>query len=116
MPSRLIQLVESLPNASVVLVGELMVDKYLYGNVDRLSPEAPVPVLQYDKEELRLGGAGNVAASLAALGARVKTVGVVGEDAAGQQVRQMLQACGADASTVLTVKDRPTVCKMRLVG
>jgi D-beta-D-heptose 7-phosphate kinase/D-beta-D-heptose 1-phosphate adenosyltransferase len=116
MASRLIQLVENLPRCRVVLVGDLMLDKYLHGNVERLSPEAPVPVLLYQKEELRLGGAGNVAACIATLGGLVKMVGIVGEDSPGQQVRDMLKACGADASNVLTVHDRPTVCKMRLVG
>ena len=67
MATRLIEIVENLPPARVLLVGDLMLDKYLYGNVERLSPKAPVPVLHHEKEELRLGGAGNVAASLAAL-------------------------------------------------
>lgn len=116
MASRLIQLIEGLPQCRVVLIGDLMLDKYLHGNVERLSPEAPVPVLLYEKEELRLGGAGNVAACIAALGGGVKMIGIVGNDAAGTQIRDMLTACGTDASTVLTVHDRPTVCKMRLVG
>ncbi len=116
MPTRLIELIENLPPARVLLVGDLMIDKYLYGNVERLSPEAPVPVLHHEREELRLGGAGNVAACLAALGAKVRVVGVVGEDQAGRQVREMLAACGADASDVIGVADRPTCCKMRLVG
>jgi D-beta-D-heptose 7-phosphate kinase / D-beta-D-heptose 1-phosphate adenosyltransferase len=116
MATRLIQLVENLPRSRVLLVGDLMADKYLYGNVERLSPEAPVPVLLHERDELRLGGAGNVAASIAALGGAVKVVGVVGDDDAGQQIRGMLRSCGADDSTVLTLKDRPTVCKMRLVG
>jgi D-beta-D-heptose 7-phosphate kinase/D-beta-D-heptose 1-phosphate adenosyltransferase len=116
MPTRLIELVENLPRTRVVLVGDLMLDRYLHGNVERLSPEAPVPVLHYEKEELRLGGAGNVAACLAKLGALVKVVGVVGDDAMGAQVRQMLTDCGADASGVVSCAGRPTVCKMRLVG
>jgi D-beta-D-heptose 7-phosphate kinase/D-beta-D-heptose 1-phosphate adenosyltransferase len=116
MSSRLIQLIEGLPHSRVVLVGDLMIDKYLYGNVERLSPEAPVPVLHFDKEEFRLGGAGNVAASLAALGARVKMVGVVGADAGGEQTRRMLRDCGADDAGVVAANDRPTITKMRLVG
>lgn len=116
MPSRLIELVENLPACRVVLVGDLMLDKYLHGNVERLSPEAPVPVLHYEKQELRLGGAGNVAACIAALGGKVSMIGIVGDDAEGRQVREMLTACGADASGVVTVAGRPTVTKMRLVG
>src|SRR5688572_8522531 len=103
MPTRLIELVENLPHSRVVLVGDLMLDRYLHGNVERLSPEAPVPVLHYEKEELRLGGAGNVAACLAKLGASVKVIGVVGDDEFGKRVRQMLEDCGADASGVTSV-------------
>jgi D-beta-D-heptose 7-phosphate kinase/D-beta-D-heptose 1-phosphate adenosyltransferase len=116
MPTRLIEIVEKLPATRVVLVGDLMVDRYLYGNVERLSPEAPVPVLLHEREELRLGGAGNVAASLATLGAKVRMVGVVGNDDMGGRVRTMLDECGADAAGVVTVTDRPTCTKMRLVG
>src|SRR5881275_472678 len=72
MATRLIEVVENLPASRVVLVGDFMVDRYLYGNAERLSPEAPVPVLHFQREELRLGGAGGVAAMLAALGADVR--------------------------------------------
>src|SRR5438105_5203575 len=96
MPTRLIELVERLPSADVVLVGDFMVDRYLYGNAERLSPEAPVPVLHFQKEELRLGGAGSVAANLAALHARVTAVGVVGGDEVGQQLRRLLTEIRAD--------------------
>ncbi|HVT88992.1 MAG TPA: D-glycero-beta-D-manno-heptose 1-phosphate adenylyltransferase [Tepidisphaeraceae bacterium] len=116
MPSRLIELIERLVPGRVALVGDLMLDKYLYGNVERLSPEAPVPVLHYQKEELRLGGAGNVAACIAALGGRVKMIGMLGNDTAAGQVRAMLASAGVDATGVLGVDQRPTVCKMRLVG
>jgi D-beta-D-heptose 7-phosphate kinase/D-beta-D-heptose 1-phosphate adenosyltransferase len=91
-------------------------DRYLYGNAERLSPEAPVPVLHYQKEELRLGGAGGVAANLAALGATVRVVGVVGDDENGNQVRRQLIECGADPGTLVQSKGRPTISKVRLVG
>ena len=118
MPTRLIELVERLPRTSgrVVLVGDLMMDRYLYGNAERLSPEAPVPVLHYQKEELRLGGAGGVAADLAALGAHVDVVGLVGDDEMGRAVRQHLKACGAHPSGLIDAPGRPTCCKVRLVG
>ena len=73
-----------------MLLGDLMLDRYLYGNAERLSPEAPVPVLHYQSEELRLGGAGGVAANLAALGATVRVVGVVGDDENGNQVAKAI--------------------------
>ena len=116
MPTRLIELVERLPRARVVLVGDLMLDRYLYGNAERLSPEAPVPVLHYQREELRLGGAGGVAADLATLGADVRVVGVVGADDAGKHVREHLGYCGASTESLVETADRPTVSKVRLVG
>lgn len=116
MPTRLIELIERLPRSRVLLVGDVMMDRYLYGDVDRISPEAPVPVLHYRREELRLGGAGNVAANLAVLNAAVSVVGVVGADEMGSQVRRHLLALGANIDGLLEVPDRPTVTKMRLVG
>jgi len=116
MTSRLIDIVETLPASRIVLVGDLMLDRYLYGNAERLSPEAPVPVLHYQKEELRLGGAGGVAADLAALGAQVLAVGVIGNDDSGKLVRQLLGNCGALIDRLVESSTRPTTCKMRLVG
>src|SRR2546423_14743876 len=101
MPTRLIELIENLPRSRVVLVGDLMLDRYIYANAERLSPEAPVPVLHYQSEELRLGGAGSVAANLAALNAQVRIIGALGEgDADGATVRSLLQRCGADISGI----------------
>ncbi|HWE97760.1 MAG TPA: D-glycero-beta-D-manno-heptose 1-phosphate adenylyltransferase [Tepidisphaeraceae bacterium] len=116
MPTRLIEIVEGLPRSKIVLVGDLMLDRYLYGNAERLSPEAPVPVLHYQKEELRLGGAGGVAANLAALGAEVDVIGVVGNDDNGVLIRQHLEACGCHADRLVQADGRPTTCKVRLVG
>ncbi|MDB5302970.1 MAG: hldE [Phycisphaerales bacterium] len=116
MPTRLIEIVESLPRSRIVLVGDLMLDRYLYGNAERLSPEAPVPVLHYQKEEVRLGGAGGVAANLAALGAEVDVIGVIGNDDNGVLVRKHLEACGCQAGRLVEADGRPTTCKVRLVG
>jgi D-beta-D-heptose 7-phosphate kinase/D-beta-D-heptose 1-phosphate adenosyltransferase len=116
MSTRLIELVENLPHSNVVLLGDLMLDRYLYGNAERLSPEAPVPVLHYQREELRLGGAGGVAANLATLGATVRVVGVVGADDNGNQVRKQLIEVGADPGTLIESPTRPTISKVRLVG
>jgi D-beta-D-heptose 7-phosphate kinase/D-beta-D-heptose 1-phosphate adenosyltransferase len=115
MSTQLIQLIERLPASRVVVIGDLMVDRYLYGNAERLSPEAPVPVLHFQKEELRLGGAGSVAADLAALGARVSAIGVCGADETGGQLRRLLSEIGADGRGLVECS-RPTTCKMRLVG
>ncbi len=115
MANRLIELVENLPPSRVLLVGDMMVDHYLYGNAERLSPEAPVPVLHFQKQELRLGGAGSVAANLAALGAKVIAVGIVGSDDTGRQLAKLLREIDADPSSLIEC-NRPTTCKMRLVG
>ena len=116
MPNGLIDLVANLPRTKIVLVGDLMLDRYIFGNAERLSPEAPVPVLHFQREEFRLGGAGSVLADLAALRADVKVVGIVGKDEAAAEVRKRIGACGADASGIIEVADRPTVTKLRLVG
>lgn len=116
MSTHLIEIVERLPHAVVVLVGDLMLDRYLYGNAERLSPEAPVPVIHFQKEETRLGGAGGVAANLAALGAGVRVVGVVGNDQAGLEVRTKLKECGVSTDALIESPGRPTVCKTRLIG
>jgi D-beta-D-heptose 7-phosphate kinase/D-beta-D-heptose 1-phosphate adenosyltransferase len=116
MLTRLIQRVQGLGQSRVLLVGDLMLDRYVYGNAERLSPEAPVPVLHFQREELRLGGAGGVAADLLALGAEVRVVSVVGADDDGKHVRRLLEDLGADTLGVLEAPARPTVCKTRLVG
>jgi D-beta-D-heptose 7-phosphate kinase / D-beta-D-heptose 1-phosphate adenosyltransferase len=115
MPTRLIELVQNLPRSRVALIGDLMIDRYLYGSAERLSPEAPVPVLHFEKEELRLGGAASVAADLAALSAQVLVVGAIGNDDMGRALQRLLTEIHADVSGLIQC-DRPTTCKMRLVG
>ena len=116
MPSGLLDIVQHLAGRRVVVVGDFMTDRYLYGNADRLSPEAPVPVLHFQREETRLGGAGHVAADLAALGVHVKVVGAVGDDAAGRELRHSLEQMGVETAGLVTVAGRPTTSKVRLVG
>jgi len=116
MSTRLIELVEKLPACKVALVGDLMLDRYLYGNADRVSPEAPVPVLHYQSEEFRLGGAANVAANLAVLGAAVHVIGLVGDDTPGEQIQRKLAEYKIDTRSIVRAPHRPTICKMRLVG
>src|SRR5437016_14254158 len=107
MATRLIELVESLPAARVVLVGDFMLDKYSLGSTSRVSPEAPIPVLRYQREEFRLGGAGFVMAALGALGAKVNVVGVIGMDSAGVELKARLIEAGADVDGLVTAPDRP---------
>src|SRR3954453_9795711 len=116
MPTQIIELVERLAGRKVVLVGDLMLDKYLYGDAERLSPDAPVPVLCYRKEDARLGGAGRVAADLGTLGASVRVVSVLGKDETGAQVKRMLGEWQCDLSGVVETAERPSTSKVRLVG
>ncbi len=116
MPDELLKLVDRFPGRRVLLVGDLMLDRYIFGDATRISPEAPVPVLQVVERQDRVGGAGSVASNLAALGAETLCCGLVGEDPAGELVRQLLSAVGVDTGGVLSVGDRPTITKTRLVG
>src|SRR3984885_6896438 len=116
MESRLIQIIESLPRSNVLLVGDMMLDKYLYGNAERVSPEAPVLVLHYQHEEIRLGGAANVASMLKTLGADVRAFGIIGNDSAGRDMCRLMGEAGIDPSNLLKDDDRPTTSKLRLVG
>lgn len=108
-------LLSRLQGRSLLVVGDLMLDHFLVGAVDRISPEAPVPVVRFDHESFRLGGAANVAHNAAALGARVHAVGVVGEDEAGQLIRSDLAKLGIDSSGVVSALDRRTTRKLRVV-
>src|SRR6476620_11855087 len=113
MATRLIELVEKMPGRRVALVGDFMLDRYVFGRTERISPEGPIPVLKFHREEQRLGGAGFVQAGLAALGAKVSVVGVVGDDGFANEMRQRLLQTGADVSGLIACPGRPTVTKTR---
>lgn len=101
--------------ARVLVIGDIMLDRYWFGEVDRISPEAPVPVVRVARKEDRLGGAANVARNVAALGAHVSLLGVVGADEAGNEIRRLLVQEGI-ASELLTDTTAPTTLKMRVLG
>lgn len=101
--------------AHVLVVGDLMLDRYWFGDVDRISPEAPVPVVRVRRSEERLGGAANVALNAVVLGAPATLLGVVGDDEAGQRVEALARARGIDAR--LTIDPAlPTTIKLRVIG
>jgi D-beta-D-heptose 7-phosphate kinase/D-beta-D-heptose 1-phosphate adenosyltransferase len=100
---------------SVLVVGDLMLDHFVVGRVSRISPEAPVPVVEHDHDEYRIGGAGNVAHNVRALGGRVELVGLVGRDAAAGQLRGQLLAGGIGADGLIVDRTRPTSTKQRIV-
>ena len=108
-------LVEGLARARVALAGDVMLDRFVYGDVSRISPEAPIPVLRVGDEKAMPGGAGNVARNLAALGATVDFLSVIGEDEAGRELKSALDA-EAVTSTLTVDPARETTVKMRFVA
>lgn len=99
----------------VAVVGDVMLDRFMIGRVARISPEAPVPVVVFDHEEVRLGGAANVAHNLRALGGAVDLIGVIGDDDSAAQLKRELAARGIQATGLITDPDRRTTTKMRVV-
>ena len=100
----------------VLVVGDLMLDEYVWGCVERISPEAPVPVLTVTHEEFSLGGAGNVAKNLAVLGAGVAVAGVVGKGPQAKKLREELMKLGVDVSALIAESGRPTTRKTRIIA
>jgi D-beta-D-heptose 7-phosphate kinase/D-beta-D-heptose 1-phosphate adenosyltransferase len=115
-PEALIGILSSCARVSVTVIGDVMLDEYIEGSVERISPEAPVPIVRAQRSELRLGGAGNVARQIRALGARVALVGVVGDDAMGVTLKRMCEESGIDTSGIRTIDRRPTTRKLRVLG
>jgi D-beta-D-heptose 7-phosphate kinase/D-beta-D-heptose 1-phosphate adenosyltransferase len=114
--AELADLVMRLGQPRVLVVGDVMLDRYVWGDATRISQEAPVILLQADHREERLGGASSVATMLRALGARVLLGGVVGSDADGHRLRQMVQDLGIDDEALVSDPGRPTTVKERYIG
>lgn len=100
----------------ILVAGDVMLDRYWWGTVDRISPEAPVPVVRKQRATLAAGGAANTAANLVALGAAPILMGVAGRDEAGAQLRHTLETAGIDTTLLLEVRERPTTVKTRIVA
>jgi len=114
-PARARDLVARFGNLPLLVVGDVMLDRFIVGRVTRISPEAPVPIVRFESEYVRLGGAANVAHNLASLGARVSLVGIVGDDAAAAALRAQLAAARVDDGGLVVDRDRPTTEKVRVV-
>ncbi len=114
--SELRQIVEGLGRPRILVIGDLILDRYVTGSVERISPEAPIPVLSATTSEDRLGGAGNVAANLRAMDIPVEVIGVVGDDARGRTMRAMFEELGCDASRCVVDPGRPTTEKTRMIS
>jgi D-beta-D-heptose 7-phosphate kinase/D-beta-D-heptose 1-phosphate adenosyltransferase len=116
MMKNLQKILENMKNAPVLVVGDIMLDRFVYGNVDRISPESPVPVLAVKNEERMLGGAGNALANLAGLGVKAQIVAVTGDDDEGALVKQEIEKLGFSAANIVTDKNRPTTVKSRFLA
>jgi len=116
MSADLIELVQKLGQPRVLVVGDVMLDRYIWGDAERISQEAPVILLRADRREQRLGGASSVATMLRALGARVALAGVVGNDPDAARIRQMLTDLDIDHQAVIADAARPTTVKERYIG
>jgi rfaE bifunctional protein kinase chain/domain len=101
---------------TILVIGDLMIDHYIIGGATRLSPEAPVPIVNVKKETYTLGGAGNVVQNLVSLGARVTVAGVIGDDASASQVIDILTEEGVETHTIIKDNSRPTTVKTRVLA
>jgi len=111
---RLDRLLRGFAEVRLLVVGDVMLDEYLWGDVDRISPEAPVPVVHVMRESTELGGAGNVVRNVVAMGGECLFCGVVGRDAAGDRIIELFEALGVDPSGLVRVAGRPTTRKTRI--
>src|SRR3954468_2873299 len=100
----------------IAVLGDVMLDEFIWGDVTRISPEAPVPVVNIQRESTRLGGAANVLANIAALGARAKVIGVVGDDAAAEKLRRALGEQDGGEAALIVDAGRPTTIKTRIIA
>ncbi|MEX2467814.1 MAG: PfkB family carbohydrate kinase, partial [Gemmatimonadota bacterium] len=115
-PERADELLAAARRTRVLVVGDLMLDRYISGVVERVSPEAPVPVVRVEQESSAVGGAGNVAANVAALGATCQVVGLAGRDEAGAAMRSELEKLGVRTDGIVLTDARPTTLKTRILA
>jgi len=116
MLRHLLQILKGFAGRTVLVVGDVMVDHYLFGTVRRISPEAPVPVVDVTSESMRPGGAANVLNNILTLGGRGFLCGAIGADDAGQWLKQALQSAGGGCAGMIVDPDRPTTRKSRVVA
>ena len=115
-PARVRALLRTARQRRLLVVGDVMLDQFIWGGVRRISPEAPVPVVDFQRENFMAGGAANVARNLTALGARAELFGVVGEDSAAGHLTEILAHDGVDCSRLVPSPDRPTGLKTRVIA
>jgi D-beta-D-heptose 7-phosphate kinase/D-beta-D-heptose 1-phosphate adenosyltransferase len=109
-------LTEGFANKRIVVLGDLMLDEFIWGRVRRISPEAPVPVVEVDRQTVALGGAGNVVSNLVALGASAKPIGVIGDDPDAERLRDAFRGLDVIAESLVVDSARPTTVKTRIIA
>jgi D-beta-D-heptose 7-phosphate kinase/D-beta-D-heptose 1-phosphate adenosyltransferase len=112
----LIERLETTPGVRILIVGDIMLDRFVYGAAERLSPEAPVPVLRFDRESIMPGGAANVARNVSEFGASVELIGLVGRDSARDELQSLIDACPACRLSAVESQRRRTTVKSRFVA
>ena len=110
------QYIQRFPQASVLVIGDLILDHYIWGRVSRISPEAPVPVVHVDSESLKLGGAANVFNNILALGGKADLCGVIGADETGRLLLKVLGSTRSGRGGVVIDQERPTTRKSRVIA
>jgi D-glycero-beta-D-manno-heptose-7-phosphate kinase len=114
--SRATEIFDNFKNQRIAVIGDMMLDRYMWGSVQRISPEAPVPVVEVTSETTKLGGAANVANNILSLGAQAIPIGVVGDDDYGAQLRRLFANAGLKPEGILTDPSRPTTIKTRIIA
>lgn len=114
--NRLVKIAKNMQKMRVLVIGDMMLDQFIYGMVERISPEAPVPVVKVEDDILRLGGSANVAANLKALGARVVLCGIVGKDNSGQAILDLCEEQGIGTEGLVATAQRNTTIKTRIIA
>ena len=110
------RLLDRFANVRALVIGDLMLDRYIWGQVQRISPEAPIPVVRVTKESLHAGGAANVAMNIRALGGQVATCGIVGKDSDGRRLLQSINAIGSDIAGIIASRATQTISKTRIIA
>ena len=115
-PRNLIPYINNFQNTTVAIIGDIIADHYIWGKVERISPEAPVPIVDVNKENFMLGGAGNVANNILSLGGSIIIGGVVGNDEMGEWIINTLRTQGVDTTGIAVEEGRPTTRKTRVIA
>ncbi|TET94498.1 MAG: D-glycero-beta-D-manno-heptose-7-phosphate kinase, partial [Desulfobacteraceae bacterium] len=108
--------IDNFGKSMILVIGDIMLDRFIWGNVSRISPEAPVPVVEVERETIMLGGAANVVNNLVSLGGNVMMCGIVGDDATGEQIISKLNELDVDTTGIAIEHDRPTSVKTRIIA